>query len=89
MKSISYGFLIPAAGILAILPLGARPHLIEKVEMLWTGVLTRPIDLFDLVLHGGLLGLLALKALMDLRVRALKTRAASTPPDHRGPAERS
>jgi hypothetical protein len=88
MKSISYRVLIPAAGILAILPLGARPHLIEKVEMLWAGVLTRPIDLFDLVLHGGLLGLLALKALMDLRVRVLNTRASPPPPEDRGPSER-
>jgi hypothetical protein len=71
MKSVSYAFLIPAAVLLAILPLGEQPHLVEKVAMLRAGSLSRPIDIFDLIMHGGLLGILALKVLMDLRVRLL------------------
>lgn len=28
------------------------PHVWEKLNMLFSGTLTRPIDIFDLVLHG-------------------------------------
>ena len=75
MKRLSYGFLIPAALLLAVLPLGAEPHLVEKLRMLATGRLTRLLDIFDLVLHGGLLVLLGLKAAGDL-VRWRRRRSA-------------
>lgn len=42
--------------ILACLTLGlapfAPPHILEKLEMLFQGKLVRPIDWFDLFLHG-------------------------------------
>ena len=41
-----------AAMLLAVLPFGSTPHLIEKLDMLVNGVLIRPIDIFDLFLHG-------------------------------------
>ena len=47
--------LVPLAVIallLAVLPFGSTPHLVEKVGMLFQGVLTRPIDIFDLFMHG-------------------------------------
>ncbi len=62
LAQISYGFLIPAALILAIMPLGAEPHLMEKLRMLGAGALRRPIDIVDLFMHGGLLVVLGLKA---------------------------
>jgi hypothetical protein len=71
MKQIPYRMLVPLAVLMAILPLGAQPHLIEKVGMLRAGTLTRLLDILDLLMHGGLLGVLALKAIMDLKVRAL------------------
>ncbi|WP_455367016.1 hypothetical protein [Kaarinaea lacus] len=43
--------LILAVG-LGIAPPGAQPHLIEKLIMLGNGTLVRPIDIFDLFLHG-------------------------------------
>jgi hypothetical protein len=76
VKRLSYGFLIPAALLLAVLPLGAEPHLVEKLRMLATGRLTRPLDIFDLVLHGGLLALLGAKAAGDL-VRWRRRRSAT------------
>jgi hypothetical protein len=39
------------AGWLAIAPISPEPHLIEKIRMLTTGTLVRPIDIFDLLLH--------------------------------------
>ena len=47
-------FALPAA-VLAVMPLGQKPHLIEKLEFLFQGTLTKPIDIFDLILHGGLI----------------------------------
>jgi hypothetical protein len=36
----------------ALAPLQPEPHLIEKLRMLFEGALTRPIDIFDLFMHG-------------------------------------
>ncbi|HEY5602192.1 MAG TPA: RND transporter [Gammaproteobacteria bacterium] len=37
---------------LGIAPPGSHPHLLEKLSMLGNGTLVRPIDMFDLLLHG-------------------------------------
>lgn len=47
--------------ILALAPFQPEPHLIEKLRMLSQGTLTRPVDIFDLVLHGTPLVLLLIK----------------------------
>jgi hypothetical protein len=56
--------------ILACLTLGlapfAPPHIWEKLQMLFRGELARPIDWFDLVLHGTPWVLLLLKAVVTL-----------------------
>lgn len=36
---------------LAIAPLTPEPHLVEKLRMLSAGELTRPLDIFDLLMH--------------------------------------
>ncbi|MBK9573533.1 MAG: RND transporter [Rhodoferax sp.] len=36
---------------LAIAPLSPEPHLLEKLRMLSVGALTRPLDIFDLLMH--------------------------------------
>jgi hypothetical protein len=46
--------------LLALAPFRPEPHLWEKLKMLAAGSLTRPIDIFDLLLHGAPLLLLAL-----------------------------
>ena len=38
--------------LMAVLPLHSTPHLVEKIGMLFQGVLVRPIDIFDLFMHG-------------------------------------
>lgn len=52
--------------ILLALTLGLAPfrppHLVEKLQMLFRGTLVRPIDWFDLALHGAPWVLLILKA---------------------------
>ena len=37
---------------LGLAPFAPEPHVWEKLKMLATGELTRPIDIFDLFLHG-------------------------------------
>ena len=44
--------LIGVAVLLAVLPLHSTPHLFEKLSMLGQGVLVKPIDIFDLFMHG-------------------------------------
>ncbi|MDH5325191.1 MAG: RND transporter [Gammaproteobacteria bacterium] len=52
-----------AAVLLGLAPLKPQPHLWEKLQFLIQGTLTKPIDIFDLCLHGSLLVLLFLKLL--------------------------
>lgn len=69
MRRIPYWLLVPVAALLAVAPLGQEPHLPEKTRLLLTGNLRRPLDIFDLLLHGGPLLLLVAKAMADLRHR--------------------
>ena len=51
---------IPAV-FLALAPFAPEPHLWEKLKMLVAGTLVRPIDIFDLLMHGLPLVLLGIK----------------------------
>ena len=44
--------LIVIAVILGVAPITAEPHLFEKSKMLIEGTLVKPIDIFDLFMHG-------------------------------------
>ena len=57
---------LPAA-LLALAPFVPEPHLWQKLKMLADGSLQRPIDIFDLFLHGTPLVLLAIKLLRGVR----------------------
>lgn len=59
--------LAPIAIFLAIAPLTPEPHLWEKLKMLASGTLSRPIDIFDLFMHGTPLVMLVLKGIRELR----------------------
>ena len=49
------------AVVLGLAPFVPEPHLWEKLKMLAAGTLSRPIDIFDLLLHGAPLLLLIAK----------------------------
>ena len=53
--------LVIAALALGLAPLTPEPHLWEKLKMLMAGTLSRPIDIFDLVMHATLPLLLAIR----------------------------
>jgi hypothetical protein len=50
-----------AALTLGLAPFVPEPHLWEKLRMLMAGTLTRPLDIFDLLLHATPWALLLLK----------------------------
>ena len=64
------GWLVAIALWLAVAPVVPEPHLTEKWRMLLQGTLSRPIDIFDLLLHTVPLVLLALRLWRDARRRA-------------------
>lgn len=51
-EKIPWMVLLPAAGLLGLAPFRPEPHLLAKLRMLSHGQLTRPLDIFDLFLHG-------------------------------------
>jgi hypothetical protein len=53
--------------LLALAPFVPEPHLWQKLKMLAAGTLAKPIDIFDLFLHGTPLVLLAIKLLRGRR----------------------
>lgn len=63
LDRIPYMFIVPLAFFLALAPFSPEPHLWEKLKMLFAGTLVRPIDIFDLLLHGTPLLVLVLKIL--------------------------
>jgi hypothetical protein len=65
-KALPYRYLIPLAAVMGLAPFGSQPHLIDKLSMLLDGTLTRPVDVFDLMLHGGPLGLLVVRLAVDM-----------------------
>jgi hypothetical protein len=63
LDRIPYIYIVPLAILLALAPFSPEPHLWEKLKMLSAGTLVRPIDIFDLFLHGTPLFVLILKVL--------------------------
>lgn len=53
--------LVVGAILLGLAPFTPEPHLWEKLKMLVHGLLIRPIDIFDLIMHASLPVLLVIK----------------------------
>ena len=54
-------FFVVAALLLGLAPFVPEPHVWEKLKMLADGTLSKPIDIFDLLMHGTPWILLAIK----------------------------
>jgi hypothetical protein len=61
-----YKILVPLAVLLGLAPFYPQPHLVEKLGMLLSGQLKRPIDIFDLFWHAWPFFLLAYRLVRDL-----------------------
>ena len=66
IDSLPWGLLIIACLSLGLAPYNP-PHLVEKLQMLFKGRLERPIDWFDLFMHGFPWLLLLLKGVFSLK----------------------
>jgi len=51
LDKISYRVIIPLAILMFLAPFRPMPHVLEKLNMLLNGTLSRPIDIFDLFFH--------------------------------------
>jgi hypothetical protein len=60
--------LVVIALLLGLAPFAPEPHLWQKLKMLAAGELIKPIDIFDLFLHGAPAVLLILKLLRMRKV---------------------
>lgn len=67
-------FFIIASLLLGLAPFVPEPHVWEKLKMLSSGELSRPLDIFDLVLHGAPWVLLSIKLKRVNKNRTDKTK---------------
>lgn len=52
LDRIPFSTLLIIALVLGLAPFTPEPHLLQKIKMLFAGTLTRPLDIFDLFMHG-------------------------------------
>ena len=74
---LPWSLVLIACLTLGLAPFTPEPHIWEKLKMLAAGELTRPIDIFDFLMHGAPFLIAALKL---LSVGA--ARRANPPDDH-------
>lgn len=61
LDAIPLWVFVTGAVFLGLAPFTPEPHLWEKLKMLADGALSRPIDIFDLFLHGAFPVLLTIR----------------------------
>ena len=69
LDKIPLSMLLVGSLTLGLAPFTPEPHLLEKLRMLFSASLSRPIDIFDLFLHGVFPLLLIGKLLRMLKLR--------------------
>jgi hypothetical protein len=69
LDKIPFITLLIVALLLGLAPFTPEPHLWEKLKMLAAGELVKPIDIFDIFLHGTPVVLLVIK-LIRMRTSA-------------------
>ena len=63
LDNIPLGILVVLAAFLGLAPFTPEPHLWQKLNMLFAGQLVKPLDIFDLFLHGSPVVLLVIRLL--------------------------
>lgn len=64
LENVPFWALIIASLTLGMAPFLPEPHVWEKCKMLFDANLTKPVDIFDFIMHGAPLALLALKTII-------------------------
>jgi hypothetical protein len=75
LDRIPLWFLVAFAILAGLAPFTAESHLIQKVRMLLQGQLSKPIDIFDLFLHGTPSVLFVIKLIRILNKNSRKSGA--------------
>ena len=70
LERLPWSVVVIACASLGLAPFVPVPHFAEKMGMLLRGQLVRPIDWFDLVLHGSPWAILVGKAVLAFHRRA-------------------
>lgn len=70
LDSISLPFILILCLTLGLAPFVPEPHLFEKVRMLFQGTLSKPVDIFDMLMHGAPWLVLVAKLVRMALVRA-------------------
>lgn len=70
LDAIPLAVLVLACLTLGLVPFFPEPHIWEKLKMLFAGKLVRPLDGFDMAMHGAPWLLLAAKLIRMLSLRA-------------------
>jgi len=73
LDKLSMPLLIIIALLFGLAPFMQEPHLWQKTKMLLGGELSKPIDIFDLLMHGTPLLLLVLKSFFLFSPRTEKS----------------
>lgn len=71
LDKIPFSLLVVASLTLGLAPF-SPPHLYEKSQMLLSGELIRPIDIFDFLMHGSPVFLLIAKSARMLLIERMK-----------------
>ncbi len=66
LDQLPWNLVIIGCLTLGLAPFFPEPHIWEKLKMLFAGTLSRPIDIFDLLMHAAPFVLLLLKLLREL-----------------------
>ena len=69
LDNFSFPVLIILAVFLGTAPIGSQPHLLEKIDMLMSGTLVKPLDIFDLLLHSAPIVLLIIKSILFFKYK--------------------
>ncbi|HEX9188315.1 MAG TPA: RND transporter, partial [Vicinamibacteria bacterium] len=67
LDGVPWAGVVIACATLGLAPFVPVPHVLEKLQMLGRGQLVRPIDWFDLAMHGSPWAVAAAKAALSRR----------------------
>lgn len=71
LDKIPLSLLLIASLTLGLAPFVPQPHLFEKLQMLISGNLLKPVDIFDFLLHGSPVALLLIRIVRILLIKRL------------------
>jgi hypothetical protein len=72
INRLPWSIIVVACLTLGLAPFVPEPHVWQKLKMLFGGTLSRPIDIFDLIMHGSPFLVAAWKLALGMKSRERK-----------------